>query len=830
MTLTPAQWARVAAEFDRVCDAPADLRQAAVLALAATEPEAAAELDALLRASDRSDSPLDTPALHAFAAMHAAAPALLGKRLGAYEVTQVIGRGGMGVVFEGRHTDPQFSKRVAIKTLSIGIERPERLWRFRRERQILATLDHPNIAALYDGGATDDGIPYLVMEFVAGQPIDEWCDTYRLTIAQRIDLFRQVCNAVQFAHSKLIVHRDLKPNNVLVTDDGVVKLLDFGIAKMLTPDDDHDESTRGGIAPLTTAYASPEQVRGEAITTSADVYSLGVMLYRLLTGSAPHDVERRTPAEVREILSTQPPRSPSEAVSDTHAARSGAADTRALSAALRGELDAVVLMALRKEPERRYASVESFSSDLLRYLKGHTVRARPDTVRYRVAKFVRRQRALVAGVTIAVVALLVGTGASLRAAAVARAEARRSQQMVSFLQTVVGAADHTFYGKIQGSADITLREVLDSTTATVATSFPTDARVRADLYTTLGRSFRRFNRYETAIALIDSARFLHAQTTGPSSLQSTEDLLFAAWLMMEVGKIDSATATLRRALAQYERLPDAPAAQVTYANAALGQLLALALHRPAEAIPYLRTALVRERASATPRIQVLAIAEGSLGDALIASGSEAAGDSAFARAIAALQTDSVRSGEELAIQLVNWGTSLSRRNRGEESAVIKRRALIQMQRANGPNHKMTAVLQSRLASELVGLSRYAEARGLADSALVVLDRMTPRNIGEVGTALRLRAETEIARGDAAGATRTLLRARALLDSLESGREARTVDLLLLESKVASVRGSLAQALALAVQAQATATQSLPATDTRVVAATKRVAELSSGGR
>lgn len=203
--------------------------------------------------------------------MSATAPSLIGRTLGAYLVTRVIGRGGMGVVFEGQHTDPQLAKRVAIKTLAIGIERPERLWRFRRERQILAGLEHSNIGALYDGGTTDDGVPYLVVEYVDGKRLDLWCETHQLTIPRRIELFRQVCAGVQFAHSKLVVHRDLKPSNILVTDEGVVKLLDFGIAKLLTPDDARDETTRGGLAPLTTAYASPEQARGEEITTTADV-------------------------------------------------------------------------------------------------------------------------------------------------------------------------------------------------------------------------------------------------------------------------------------------------------------------------------------------------------------------------------------------------------------------------------------------------------------------------------------------------------------------------------------------------------------------------------
>lgn len=380
MSLNPGQWEHVAAEFDRLHELPADQHRRQLDALVLVDAAVAAEVESLLDVAARTDSRLDRNALGSFAEFHASAPSFIGQRLGAYLVTRVIGRGGMGVVFEGEHTDPQFSKKVAIKTLAIGVEQPERLWRFRRERQILAGLDHPNIAALYDGGTTEDSVPYLVMEYVAGQRIDDWCETHRLTIPQRIDLFRQVCAAVQFAHSKLVVHRDLKPSNILVTHDGAVKLLDFGVAKLLSSDDARDETTRGGIAPLTLAYASPEQARGEAISTAADVYALGMILFRLLTGGAPYELDGRTPVESLRILSTQPPKIPSGEVTDDHAKTCGAADASSVRATLSGELDAIVLMALRKEPTRRYASVEAFSADLLRYLKGQPVQARPDTL------------------------------------------------------------------------------------------------------------------------------------------------------------------------------------------------------------------------------------------------------------------------------------------------------------------------------------------------------------------------------------------------------------------------------------------------------------------
>jgi serine/threonine protein kinase len=343
-----------------------------------------------------------------------------GRRIGSYVIIDIIGEGGMGSVYRAARADEQYQKQVAIKIVKLGLDTPFALARFRAERQILANLEHPNIARLLDGGTTEDGLPYVVMELVEGQPIDQYCETHKLSIDDRLRLFRTVCLAVQYAHQHLVVHRDLKPGNILVTADGTPKLLDFGIAKILGTGSlpSGAEHTVSLMRMLTPEFASPEQVRGDTVTTASDVYSLGVILFGLLTGRSPYEFDSRSAdAIVRAICETEPPK-PSTAASRKATSRNAQQATgekqiltgdssAGLSKRLRGDLDNMVSMALRKDPQRRYASAEQFAEDIRRHLENLPVIARADTVRYRVSKFVRRNRASVVAAAMVLV-LLVG--------------------------------------------------------------------------------------------------------------------------------------------------------------------------------------------------------------------------------------------------------------------------------------------------------------------------------------------------------------------------------------------------------------------------------------
>lgn len=340
----------------------------------------------------------------------------IGKEIDDYRIIREIGHGGMGVVFEAARQTEDFTQKVAIKLLKNGMDSNAMIRRFRHERQILASLEHPNIARLLDGGKSKEGIPYFAMEFVDGKPIDEYCFEKNLSISERLLLFLQVCLAVSFAHSRLVVHRDLKPTNILVTTNGTIKLLDFGISKFITEDSDYKTQTVTSLGMMTPKYASPEQINGEIVTTSSDIYSLGLVLYELLTGVAAYDFPNNRPDEIAKIICESEPLRPSSVVSgaerwsvvkDTAKNKlhtNGDSKTRYL----KGDIDNIILKSLQKLPSRRYASVEQFSNDIQRHLQGLPVIARPDTFSYRFEKFIKRNRVSVVAGGLIVASLIAG--------------------------------------------------------------------------------------------------------------------------------------------------------------------------------------------------------------------------------------------------------------------------------------------------------------------------------------------------------------------------------------------------------------------------------------
>jgi eukaryotic-like serine/threonine-protein kinase len=360
---------------------------------------------------------------------------LIGKHIGPYLITEEIGRGGMGAVYKAVRDDEQYQTAVAMKLIKRGMDTDYILRRFRNERQILANLNHPNIARLLDGGATVEGLPYFVMEYVSGLPINEFANEKKLSTIERLNLFRTVCEAVQYAHQNLVIHRDLKPSNIMVTDDGTPKLLDFGIAKLVLSDGDEHapDQTATALRVMTPEYASPEQVKGDLITTASDVYSLGVLLYELLTGERPYRFSSRRPDEVARVISEVEPIRPSSRTAITEPPEGGPPVGRSHSAvnnlkALRGDLDNIVLMSLRKDPRRRYSSIAQFSEDIRRHLEALPVSARKDTFRYRTEKFVQRNKVAVMAASVVLVALIGGMATTLWQARVARSERARAER------------------------------------------------------------------------------------------------------------------------------------------------------------------------------------------------------------------------------------------------------------------------------------------------------------------------------------------------------------------------------------------------------------------
>ena len=450
--MTPERWAQIRQVFDGALERPEVDRAAYLRVVCARDDELRREVESLLSSHNAAGDFLDKPAANLSGITQTLTTSSMevpeyppGHRVGPYQLQKCIGRGGMGSVWLAARFDNEFKKQVAIKLVKRGMDTQEILRRFRLERQVLAGLTHPNIAALIDGGSTPDGLPYLVMEYVEGVRIDRYCESHKSTITERLKLFRQVCAAVQYAHGNLVVHRDLKAGNILVTADGVPKLLDFGIAKLMRTEFDTlvAAETRPELRPMTLDYASPEQVRGEPITTATDVYSLGVLLYTLLTGRSPYGAAARSDHALRvAICEKEPPKPSAVVLTDEQAVIPQATRKidlteeetrdkarRRLKKKLAGDLDMIVMMALRKEPQRRYGSVEQFSEDVRRYLEGRPVIARSDTFGYRTAKFVRRNLLAVAAAAIFAAILAGLTIAEQRSAArsfraAAAAEAR----------------------------------------------------------------------------------------------------------------------------------------------------------------------------------------------------------------------------------------------------------------------------------------------------------------------------------------------------------------------------------------------------------------------
>jgi eukaryotic-like serine/threonine-protein kinase len=416
--LSTTHWHEVKALFSAALELPREDRVAFLTLEAGGDPALLAEVQSLLDSHDQPGAFLDT-VTHEFRsqafAVSGAARSRIGERIGSYRIVGMLGTGGMGDVFKAVRDDDQYRAEVAIKFMRADVRSSLIEQRFRTERQILAGLDHRNIARLLDGGTADGGVPYVVMELVTGQPIDTWCDARHLGVRDRVQLFLQVCAAVSYAHQHLIVHRDLKPNNILVTADGSVKLLDFGIAKLLEAEGNtavvEANATATSLRAMTLDFASPEQVSGAHVTTVSDVYSLGVVLYRLLTGKSPYAVRTNDAERMAEILSDTTPTRPS------HVERKVDAD-----------LDNILLMALRKEPQRRYSSVEQLAADLRNYLTGMPVKARGNSLRYRAGKFVRRRKVEIAATVFVACALVGALLFSMREGRIAEHERQVAQQ------------------------------------------------------------------------------------------------------------------------------------------------------------------------------------------------------------------------------------------------------------------------------------------------------------------------------------------------------------------------------------------------------------------
>ncbi len=466
---------------------------------------------------------------------------LIGKCIGQYLIEKEIGIGGMGIVFTGVRADKEFKQKVAIKILKQGLTTKYLIKRFENERQILANLQHPNIAKLFDGGKTIDGLPYLVMEYIEGTPITEYCSNNNLNIEEKLKLFTTVCSAVQYAHQNLIIHRDLKPGNILVTAEGRPKLLDFGVAKLLDESlvQENIKLTQTKMMHLTPEYASPEQINGDNITTASDVYSLGVILYQLLTGEQPYQVNSSSPLAISKIISEEKIVRPSE-ILKIKKTKEGTRQKLNISekslSKLKGDLDNIVLKAMHKDVSQRYISVQELIDDINRYLKGLPVKARKDTLGYRFTKFVQRHKVGVALFILFNIIILTSIAAVIYQGRIAarerdkaKTENQKYEKVNEFLTSILSSVDPSEIGR-----DVKVYDILDKAAEDVNTELKNQPEVEASIRSTLGNTYVNLGEYDKGKPFLEKAYEINLSLYGENSKEtatSIHDLgLYYDWI------------------------------------------------------------------------------------------------------------------------------------------------------------------------------------------------------------------------------------------------------------------------------------------------------------
>ncbi|MEM9557165.1 MAG: serine/threonine-protein kinase [Acidobacteriota bacterium] len=815
-------WRRIEEVFAAAAELPAAERAAHLDAACGDDARLRARVAALLAAETD-----DADAVGAFAA---AASPLAGRatdildprdeppprRIGVYEIVRELGRGGSSSVYLAERADGTFRKDVALKLVRRGLDTHDILARLHQERQILARLEHPNIAHLLDGGSTDDGRPYFVMERVDGLPIDEECRRRSLDIEARLELFLAVCRAVHFAHRNLTIHRDLKPSNILVTRDGVPKLLDFGIAKMLAPTEGLTrlQVTGPGLHVMTPAYASPEQLRGEALSTATDVYSLGVLLYRLLVGAQPYELEGTSLAELERRICELPPARPSQRVDAASLQTLGLPTTqlRRHRARLEGDLDTILQMALRKEPERRYGSVEQLADDLRRHLDGLPVRAQPDRWRYRARKFAVRHRRTLAATALAVLALA-GTvsfysvrlieerNRAVEASQRATLESAKSTRVTEFLQQIFAISNPS---RSLGES-VTAQQLLDRGAAQIESELRDEPAVQASLMAAISQSYSGLGLYDEAEEQLershDLLRALHEPPHdelatshqrlgnlrvvqgrfddaerhfvasfeqrqalyGAGDRRSAESEAELAALAQLRGRLDEAEERYQSALTVLRAEPGARDAVTLQTESNLTTLF-YARRRYDEAAALGRDVLEQQRIQLGPRHPDTLATEQTLAAILSAAGRHGEAEPLL-RVLWLRQHELLGvTHPDTALAANNLATALFNLERYDEAEALYRDALARQTEAHGPTHPYTIATMLNLADLVAdGHGDDATARGLYEEALERRRQVFARGSLDLVSPLMRLGRLELRTGHPAAAEEHLDEARSILE-------------------------------------------------------------------
>ncbi|HWX81097.1 MAG TPA: serine/threonine-protein kinase [Steroidobacteraceae bacterium] len=709
-----ARWQQIQALFDQLADVDIDQRVAHLDKSCADDAELRLSVTALLDLDRRREDPL-------LNAIGAAAESLLedhqdrliGTRVGPYRVVSILGHGGMSTVYRGERDDSQYQQTVAIKILQHAALHPRLRSRLHSERHILATLDHPSIARLIDSGDLDDGTPYLVMEHVDGESIDTYCDSRTLFVRERIELFIAVCAAVHYAHRNLVVHRDIKASNIFITHDGTPKLLDFGIAKLLAPESlSHTlPVTRLQERILTPENAAPEQVLGRPITTATDIYALGVLLYQLLTGRSPYRLLSYSQLQLERAICMDDPVRPSQMVvsrlrGESDVDRSRISDRRGLSpqrlrARLNGDLDAIVAMAMRKEPDRRYPSVEAFADDLQRHLLGQPVRARQGDWRYNSAKFLRRNVLAVLGTSAVFIGLVLIAGITLwqnhriGLARDATAQERdRAQQVSAFLVDVFSQADPF---NAQGR-EATAKDLLDRGAEKISGNMNLQPEVRAQLLESIGLAYRRQGLNERAIPLLEQAVVIRRAERPVDNRNLAAALADLARALADAGHLPSAEGYMQQAISLVQNSAAPQGIEMADILVQYGHFLLNVKSDPESARKQFHDALIIYRGDPGDQHQAIASTLSALASAAVWSGDYVVAEQYQREALNIFRATVSRNHPDHAVALSSLGYILMERGKYSEADQTLNEALEIERNVFGPDNQRIASIEADLGA------------------------------------------------------------------------------------------------------------------------------------
>lgn len=740
--------AEVHALFERVMDLDAHEREAVLQEACSNRPGLRARVEALLAADADPHELLDTGPFRQWQLLmddDEQPP----ERIGSYRIVRELGRGGMGVVYLADRDDADFSHKVALKVIAPRHDAREVAERFRRERQILANLKHPNIAQLHDGGLTPDGLPFIAMEYVEGVRIDHWCDERRLGVEDRLRLFLTVCDAVHYAQQNLVVHRDLKPANVLVTEDGHVKLLDFGIARLL-PESGVSDPSETALHAYTPRYASPEQIRRSGESTATDVYALGVILYELLAGVLPFP-EVSDPFEAARVVLESDPPPPSQAVervSDDVAMLRGLTRDR-LRRALRGDLDAILLKALRRDAADRYSNAGALRDDLLRHLRNEPVLARPDSARYRMRKFVRRHRGAVAAVA---ALLLVSAGFTAlyttritRERDRAELNASKAQETRDFLIGLFNAnLPHESFGE-----EFTVSDMLERGIAR-ADSLVDQPELRALLLVTLGDVYRVLGRYAEATALIDSSVAAYRALESPDDVGLADALASQGLVRYDVGDYAAALPPTREAHEIYRRVYGEEDSRVL---TTLGSLATLLSHTGdlEESLRAQEELLVRRRRVLGPDDPTVAVTLNNIGSIHYREERYEDAHRHFSEALELRRRLIPREHPDFALSLNNLAATMRAMGDLAGAESLFRESLELRREVLGETHPRVAVSHYQLGRILQARGEYGEAERHLRAALEIDRQAYGPDHPEVGVDALTLARLLVEKGDCVAA-------------------------------------------------------------------------------